>query len=254
MISKNTIKLINSLAYKKYRNKEGLFLVEADKSVTEILQSDNEIYMLAATAEFINSRKHLISTPEVITEVSHTEIKKLSHLKNPQNSIAICRIPNPGQLPAKLGNNLSVYLDDIQDPGNLGTIIRVCDWFGIEYLFCSPDTVDIYSSKVIQASMGSFNRIKTFKADFEVVQSIAKNSGVIIYGTFMSGTNVYNENLPTKALLVMGNEGNGIKAEIESKIEKKISIPNFSKSNNKAESLNVAMATAIICSEFKRKG
>ncbi len=252
MISKNTIKLINSLALKKYRKKENLFLVEGDKLVEEVILSDIEIQELIITPEFSNYSGIEFKNAVKISHVNHKELKQASLLQHPQNSMAICRIPSQPPFPIKLGQNLSVYLDGIQDPGNLGTIIRICDWYGIEYIFSSQDSVDFYNPKVIQASMGSFNRVKFYDCDFKAVKNLAQNSDTIIYGAFMEGENIYTEELQKSALLVMGNEGNGIRDEVKTMIDKKVSIPNFSNTPTKAESLNVSVATAIICSEFKR--
>lgn len=252
MISKNTIKLINSLALKKYRTKENLFLVEGDKLVQEVMQSDLEIKELICTSEIADTVDAEFKKIEKISRVDYKELKQASLLQNPQNSMAICHIPPALPLPTHLGENLSVYLDGVQDPGNLGTIIRICDWYGIEYIFCSPDTVDLYNPKVIQASMGSFNRVKLWTCESKAVHSIAKKSGSPIFGAFMEGQNIYTEKLPKSALLVMGNEGKGIRDEVKTMIDRKISIPNFSINPTKAESLNVSVATAIICSEFKR--
>ena len=253
MIGKNTIKLIKSLALKKYRTKEGLFLVEGDKLVSELLNSELQIRDLIVTESFSVPDGSNPTNIEKITKASHAEIKKASLLKSPQNSIALCRIPEDEPLPTQLSGNFSIYLDGIQDPGNLGTIIRICDWFGIHGLFCSPDTVDLYNPKVIQASMGSFNRVKVWRSAFENIARIAKTSETISFGAFMDGQNIYKQDLPEKALLVMGNEGNGIRKEVEELVDKRISIPNLSNRADKAESLNVSVATAIICSEFKRQ-
>lgn len=253
MISKSTIKLIKSLAVKKYRTKENLFLVEGDKNVIEVLKSDHSVDKLFASNSFLNSNSEICKKAHFTVEVDNAAIKQASLLKTPQNCLAICTLPKQYNLPKQLGNNLSIFLDDIQDPGNLGTIIRICDWFNIEHLFCSPNTVDMYNPKVIQASMGSFCRVQTRTTTHEFIEEIANVSQAPIYGAFLEGKNIYNEELPQKAILVMGNEGNGIQKEIENKISNKVQIPNFSDKNNAAESLNVSMATAIICSEFKRK-
>jgi TrmH family RNA methyltransferase len=252
MISKSTIKLIKSLAYKKYRMRENLFLVEGDKLVAEVLQSDLKVKELLVTGNF--PHENAIDEKNIgrLTEVDIKELKQASLLNNPQNSMAICHIPEKKSLPTTLSNTLSLYLDGIQDPGNLGTIIRICDWFGISDIFCSADTVDLYNPKVIQASMGSFNRVNLFECKFGHIKSLAHNSDLIIYGAFMDGNNIYSEQLSKKALLVMGNEGNGIRKEVENQIDKRLSIPNLSTNWVKAESLNVSVATAIICSEFKR--
>lgn len=253
MISKNTIKLIKSLAVKKFRIKENLFLVEGDKNVIEVLNSGFTVELLYATNNFLNQNESRCTKAGSVIEVDSHEIRKASLLKNPQNCIAICTLPNEPPIPEKLNNNLSVFLDEIQDPGNLGTIIRICDWFKVEYLFCSSNTADLYNPKVIQASMGSFSRVNICRSTFEDVIKIAAVSRVPIYGAFLNGKNIYKENLPEKAILVIGNEGKGIKNKYELKIDKKIKIPNFSTDINGAESLNVSAATAIICSEFNRQ-
>ena len=229
--------------------REKLFIVEGDKNVSEVLKSSLEVEQLFATADYINLNNSILLNAKSVIKTSKDEINKASLLKNPQNSMALCKIPDERPFPAEL-NDLAVYLDGIQDPGNLGTIIRVCDWFGINHLFCSYDTVDVYNPKVIQAAMGSFSRVQIQQAIFNELLLLAKNSAMQIFGTYLSGENIYKAVLPEKALLVMGNEGNGIRSEMEHFIDKKVSIPQFSAG---AESLNVAIATAIFCSEFKRR-
>jgi TrmH family RNA methyltransferase len=253
MVSKNTIKLIKSLALKKIRIKENLFLVEGDKNVSEVLVSKFKIEKLFATSSFIENNITLINHAKQVSEVSHLDINQASLLKNPQNSIAICVLPETKELPQKLNSDLCIYLDDIQDPGNLGTIIRICDWFGINQLFCSPKTADLFNPKVIQASMGSFCRIEVWHTPFEPIAQLAQKSGTQILGAFLDGENIYRQNLPKKVLLVMGNEGNGISNEVGNLIEHKIKIPEFSQNTASAESLNVSVATAVICAEFKRQ-
>ena len=249
MISKSTIKLIKSLKHKKVRLKENLFLVEGDKNVSEVLNSSFEIEQLFATKDFLLSNEDVLFRPKSISEVSKESIKKSSLLNNPQDSLALCKLPNKLLFPEVL-NDLSIYLDGIQDPGNFGTIIRICDWFGIQHLFCSSDTVDFYNPKVIQASMGSFCRIKTYEIKFSDILKLAKLSGTVISGAYMNGENIYHSELHQNTLIVMGNEGNGIRKEIEDSIDKRLTIPRF---NENTESLNVAVATAIICSEFRRR-
>lgn len=253
MISKSTIKLIKSLALKKYRVKENLFLVEGDKNVQEVLNSVYIVEQLFATKDYLKENQKLTDKANFVAEVEQSEIKKASLLQNPQRSLAICRLPKQSDLPKTLNNNLSVFLDEIQDPGNLGTIIRICDWFSIEYLFCSPNTADMFNPKVIQASMGSFSRVKVVRTEFAEVLQLARNTSTPIFGAFLEGQNIYQEELPERALLVVGNEGNGIGEEIATSIDKKIKIPEFKSGSVGAESLNVSVATAIICSEFKRQ-
>lgn len=253
MISKNTIKLIKSLATKKIRAKEKLFLVEGDKIVAEVIESQFQVEKLYATNTFLVNNKSKIINAKIVAEVSREDIYQASLMQNPQNSIALCTLPVEKKLPERIDSDLSIYLDEIQDPGNLGTIIRICDWFGIEQLYCSPKTADLFNPKVIQASMGSFCRVEVCYTPFEPVVVLAGKMGIPIFGAFLHGENIYEQKLPSRALLVMGNEGNGISAEIENKTERKIKIPEFTKNSKSAESLNVSVATAIICSEFKRQ-
>ena len=253
MISKNTIKLIKSLEQKKFRIKEKAFIVEGDKNVSEILNSNFNIEKLYATKKFIDKNISFIKDLKTITEVTRDEIFVASLLKSPQNSIAICTLPDTKKLPEKLDKKLKIYLDDIQDPGNLGTIIRICDWFGVDQLFCSLNTADMFNPKVIQSSMGSFCRVNVYYSSFEEVAGRATESDSKIYGALLTGENIYSQKLSENALLVMGNEGNGINPQIEKSIVNKIKIPGFNNSNKSAESLNVSVATAIICSEFKRQ-
>ena len=253
MISKNTIKLIKSLEQKKFRLKEKAFIVEGDKNVSEVIDSKFNIENLYATKVFLEKNISIIKDLKNISEVTREEICRASLLKSPQNSIAICTLPETKTLPEKLDKKLKIYLDDIQDPGNLGTIIRICDWFGIDQLFCSVNTVDLFNPKVIQASIGSFCRVNVYYSTFEQVAVLANNSATPIYGALLAGENIYTQKLPENALLVMGNEGNGINSEIEKLLVNKIKIPEFNNNDKTAESLNVSVATAIICSEFKRQ-
>jgi TrmH family RNA methyltransferase len=253
MVSKNTIKLIKSLAHKKFRLREKLFLVEGDKNVSEVLNSKIKVEKLFATKTFLEVHKKDVNNVKLLEEANKDELKQASILKSPQNSIALCRLPESKKLPETFDSDLWIYLDDIQDPGNLGTIIRICDWFGIERLFCSPKTVDIFNPKVIQSSMGSFCRIDVTYSEFEDLATIANNEKIAIIGAFLEGSNIYKQKLPQKALLVLGNEGNGISKIIENRITQKLRIPEFNQNVNSAESLNVGVASAIFCSEFKRQ-
>lgn len=253
MIGKSKIKLIKSLSHKKYRQKEKLFIVEGDKIVREVLQSEYNVVDLYAMENFLEENRDIVTDSKQITKIEYSDLKKASFLKNPQKSLAICQVPHTQTLPEHLENNLSLYLDGIQDPGNLGTVIRICDWFGIDQLFCSTDTADIFNPKVIQASMGSFCRVNIWYTDFKRLLNIANNSGIEIFGAFLEGKNIFNQKLPKKALLVMGNEGKGIRPTVETFISEKLMIPGFADNSAGAESLNVAVATGIICAEFKRQ-
>ena len=241
MVSKSQIKLITGLAQKKNRSKLGLFLAEGIKGINEILNSNFELDSLYTTSEIFNapgSKIHLIT---------EAELKKLSGLTTPQTAVAIFKIPEEKTLSLK---GLILALDGIRDPGNLGTIIRLCDWFGIETLLCSPDTVDCYNPKVVQATMGSITRVSILYRSLEEIIKEAGNLPVL--GAFMEGENVYTSQLPAEGILVMGNEANGISGKIEKLVTKKVSIPPFGNTSN-TESLNAATATAILLSEFRRQ-
>ncbi len=252
MIGKNTIKQIKSLSQKKYRQKEKLFLVEGDKNIQELLHSNYNVVQLYATKSFLEENRIQKNKATLIIETTEEHIRKASLLKNPQRSLALCTIPPSPPLPQKL-KGLSLYLDGIQNPGNLGTLIRICDWFGISELFCSTDTADLYNPKVIQSTMGSFCRVNVSYLPFEHILDIAKNSNIPILGTFLNGKNIYTQHLPAEALLIVGNEGSGIRKSVEEQIENKLTIPSFALENHGAESLNAAVATGIICAEFRRK-
>ena len=240
MLSKNAQKLIKSLLQKKYRIKNNLFLVEGVKGVNEFLNSNFILAKLYCTKDFEHS-VHL-GNVEVISE---DDLKKVSNLKSPNKVIALFGIPEQGELEK---NIFSVVLDGVNDPGNLGTIIRLCDWFGITQLVCSKDTVDCFNSKVVQSTMGSLTRVSIVYTEIETFISSSK---LPVYAANMSGSNVYSLKLPKQAILVMGNEANGINRHIEKLISNKVTIPRFGE-KKLTESLNVSTATAILLSEFKR--
>jgi RNA methyltransferase, TrmH family len=239
MLSKSQIKLITSLKQKKYRQQNGLFVVEGDKTIKELLQSSWQLYALYTTETFNIDAK----VENLITE---TELKRISFLTTPNKALAVFKIPT--EKPIKK-EGLIVALDDVRDPGNLGTIIRLCDWFGIKSLVCSNATTDCFNPKVIQATMGSITRVNINYVD---LINFLNETKMPIYGAFMEGENVYQTNLKDEGILVMGNEANGISESIEAIITNKISIPRFG-DLQAAESLNVATATSILLSEFKRR-
>ncbi len=239
MLSKNKIKLINSLKQKKYRQQYGLFVVEGKKAINELLQSSLKLYALYTTEFFKKDAK-----AEVL--VSDKDLSRISFLKTPNTALAVFEIP---KLPPLATNSLVVALDDVRDPGNLGTIIRLCDWFGVKHLVCSTNTVDCYNPKVIQATMGSITRVNIHYTDLTL---FLKETNSPVYGAFMDGQNVYKANLPKTGVLVMGNEAQGISKPIKDLINQKIAIPRFG-NLQQTESLNVATATAILLSEFKRR-
>lgn len=240
MLSKSQSKLITSLSQKKYRNKHQLFVVEGIKAVNEFLNSDFNLHSLFCTVDF----SHQLSGDN-IEIISELELKKISSLKNPNEVIALFQIPEVKSID---NSKFTVVLDGVNDPGNLGTIIRLCDWFGINQLVCSQDTVDCFNSKVVQATMGSLARIKIQYAD--VLDFLSKTK-LPIYTAMMDGENVYQKSLDEDAILVMGNEANGISENVLKLITQKITIPRFG-NLQQTESLNVATATAILLSEFKR--
>jgi len=237
-LSKNHIKLITSLSQKKYRQKHKLFVVEGVKVVQEFLNSSYELEIVFSTDTDFSSTDKFI-------EVTDQELKKISSLKNPNKVLAIFKIPN--QINPIMGG-LILALDSINDPGNLGTIIRLCDWFGIEQLVCSNETVDCFNSKVVQASMGSLTRVAVSYLD---LKKYLQNASVPIFVADMDGLNVYKTKLPDSALLVLGNEANGISDDIKQLVTTKITIPRYG-AFQQTESLNVATASAILLSEFRR--
>ncbi|TVZ56732.1 TrmH family RNA methyltransferase [Lutibacter sp. Hel_I_33_5] len=239
-LSKNHIKLITSLSQKKYRQKHQLFIAEGVKVVHEFINSDFEVEKLFAVDDYSFNNKNI----DVVL-VSETELKKVSSLKTPNKVLALFRIPSFSDHQNK---GLIVGLDAINDPGNLGTIIRLCDWFGIKELVCSKDTVDCYNQKVVQASMGSLTRVQINYVDLE---SYLKSSDLPKFIADMNGENVYKTTLPEEAILIMGNEANGISDSIKELVNHTISIPQFGEIKE-TESLNVATATAILLSEFRR--
>ncbi|HEX9827595.1 MAG TPA: RNA methyltransferase [Flavobacteriaceae bacterium] len=237
MLTKSQIKLISSLNQKKFRNQHKLFKVEGVKGIHEFLNSDFKLHQLFTTEAIFNCESTLIS---------ELDIKKISTLKTPNTALALFKIPEPKPVDE---SRLIVALDDIRDPGNLGTIIRLCDWFGVRDLVCSLSTVDCYNTKVVQATMGSLTRVNVNYLD---LKPFLKQSKIQKFGAFMNGKNAYQESLPKKGIIVLGNEANGISSAIEKLMDQKITIPRFG-NLQETESLNVATATAILLSEFKRR-
>ena len=239
-LSKNHIKLITSLQQKKYRQKHKLFVAEGIKVVNELLNSSFECDKLFATEAFDSS----MVNAEVIL-ISEIDLKKISQLKSPNKVLALFNIP---EVQEKESSGLVLALDEINDPGNLGTIIRLCDWFGVTKLVCSKNTVDCYNQKVVQASMGSLTRVDIVYQDLIPFLNDAVSPSFI---ADMEGENVYTSKLPENAILIMGNEANGVSKDVRDVVSSKISIPRFG-NVKETESLNVATATAILLSEFKR--
>jgi TrmH family RNA methyltransferase len=236
MISKNQLKAVRQLEMKKYRTREGLFVAEGPKVVGDLLRCGFRPAMLFATPEWNGSDAQL---------VTEDELRKLSFLQHPQQVLAV--FPIPDVQPAAQKSQLALVLDGVQDPGNLGTIIRIADWFGIATIFCSEDTADAWNPKVVQATMGSIARVQIVYCD---LQQLLKDTTLPVYGTLLDGNNIYEQELKPEGYIVMGNEGNGISAPIRQLVTHRLLIPSFRPG---AESLNVAIATAITCSEFRRR-
>lgn len=254
-ISKNQIKFIRQLEQKKFRRREGLFVAEGTKVVGDLL-AHYKPHSLFATNEWLIEHSSVIChLPSAITEVTDEELRRLSFLQHPQQVLALFPIPLPTDisLTSQLSTHtkLSLALDGIQDPGNLGTIIRIADWFGIEQIFCNTDTVDAWNPKVVQATMGSIARVNIIYINLsEFLDTLP--SGFPVYGTLLDGDNIYTQPITPHGIIVMGNEGNGISPEIRQKVNRRLLIPSY-RTDDTAESLNVAIATAIICAEFRRR-
>ena len=241
MVSKNQIKLISSLHQKKYRIAHQLFIAEGVKGINELLQSNFELEHLYVTIDEFKS----VSTTQK-TVISDADLKKISALTTPNTCLAVFKIPKEKPV---LNKGLIVALDTIRDPGNMGTILRLCDWFGINQVVCSKETVDLYNPKVVQATMGSIARVNV---NYLNLKDFLVTTSLPIYGTFMEGEDLYNSEITNEGIIILGNEANGISKQIEELVTKRITIPRFG-NLQQTESLNVATATAIVLSEFKRR-
>jgi len=240
MVSKSQIKLITSLQHKKFRIEHQLFIAEGVKVIQELLQSNIVLEHLFVTEAIFENTNLSLKTP-----ISLADMKRISALTTPSSCLAVFKIPKATKIEEK---GLIVALDDIRDPGNLGTIIRLCDWFGVKQLVCSKETVDVYNPKVIQATMGSITRVNVSYVD---LNAFVTNTKLPVFGTFMDGKNIYKETLPADGILIFGNEANGISAALEKSIQNRVAIPRFG-DIQQTESLNVATATAVFLSEFRR--
>jgi len=246
MLSKSQINLLKSLQQKKFRREHGLFIVEGHKSITEFINSAYLVEAIYYTPSF-DSKVLKLSQKINFCEISVTELEKVSSLKTPQDALALIKIPEwPVLQNEQLKGKFSLVLDGIQDPGNLGTIIRIADWFGIDHIICSEDTVDVYNPKVVQACMGSLARVKV---DYTSLTEFLPKINLPVFGALLDGENIYSTDFGKEGLIVMGNEGNGLRPEVQKMVNKAITIPRI----GKAESLNVAIATALFCSEITRK-
>ena len=251
MISKNQIKYVHQFELKKFRKQEGLFIAEGHKVVGDLLRAGFKPRQIFAIQEWITDNTSLLSVLDSqLTEVNLEELTRLSLLQHPQQVLALFPIPDEQTIPSPK-NALSILLDNVQDPGNLGTIIRIADWFGIDTIYCSLGTVDAWNPKVVQATMGSIARVHIIYVDPQSLFDSLPDS-FPVYGTFLDGENIYTQQLSQQGIIVMGNEGNGISDAVRARVTHKLLIPDFHNGDT-ADSLNVAIATAITCSEFRRR-
>jgi len=254
MISKSKSSLIIGLQKKKAREANKLFVIEGDKLVIEFLQAKIKFRTLVARPEFIRFLpEDLTHSITDIQEVTYEELRHISALKTPHNALAVVPIPELEMNSSEVLNQLCVGLDFVQDPGNLGTIIRAAAWFGIKNIVCSPDCVDVYNPKVIQASMGAILHVNVWYSDLKKLAILAKEKNIPVFGTMLEGVSIYNHNLSNKGIILLGNESKGISEELIPLITEKIMIPKFNFAKEGIDSLNVGMAASIVFSEFLRK-
>ncbi|GGF26442.1 TrmH family RNA methyltransferase [Echinicola rosea] len=247
MISKNTVKFIKSLQQKKFRKQEGVFFVEGAKNVTELLHSDFEVTHLLYTAKYQEQHSQLISSCNAASyEVSPKTLESAGSFQTNDAALAVAKLKKNTPFDIEEGE-LAIALDDVRDPGNLGTIIRIADWYGIHKLVLSSQTADFYNPKVLHSSMGSFTRVSFFYTDLE---AYLPQQALPIYGAFLEGEDIHRSTLVPAGIILMGNEAKGISPRLEALVSQKLTIPSF----GHAESLNVAIATAVICDNFRRGG
>lgn len=249
MLTKREIKFIQSLSRKKGRVESGCFLAEGNKLVEDTLDAF-ECRLLVATPEWL--KQHGNVRAKRCVEVSREELSRVSLLTTPQEVMAVYEMPQCVLDETMLQNELTLALDTVQDPGNLGTIIRIADWMGVRHIVCSPETADVYNPKVVQATMGALARVSVHYMPLEPFLARVGEQ-MPVYGTFLDGDNIYEMPLSTHGIIVMGNEGNGISEALKSCISHKLYIPNYPPGVPTSESLNVAVATAITCAEFRRR-
>lgn len=255
MISKNRIKYIRSLEMKKHRKADGVFVAEGHKLVGDLLDAFECLY-IAATADWLQLHVDWLNAQKgrlEVDEVTDEELRRVSFQETPQQVLAVFRQPTHAvDVRQVTRKNLCLMLDDVQNPGNLGTIVRLADWFGIEHIFCSRGCADLYNPKTVQATMGAMARVEVHYVD--LVEALASlDADTPVYGTFLDGENMYGKTLSERGVIVMGNEGNGISAEVERHVTERLYIPNYPEGRETSESLNVAIATAIVCAEFRRR-
>ena len=249
MISKAKIKLIRSLELKKKRDAAGLFIAEGGKLVSELLPCF-PCRVLVALPEWL--RTHDAAQAAEVCEVTRDELAAASLQKSPQQALAVFE-KRADSVSDMRRDGLRLALDDIQDPGNLGTILRIADWFGIKHVLCSPHCADVYNPKVVQATMGALARVQVHYVDLPAFLEGELAAGVPVYGTFLDGENIYEKSLAEAGIIVMGNEGNGISDAVCACVSERVLIPSYPPGALTSESLNVSAATAIVCAEFRRR-
>ena len=254
MVSRSKMNFIVSLQKKKTREEEKLYVIEGDKLVKEFLEAKMPVKILVAKPEFLNSLSlvHRQNIAEIIP-ASYDELKRISTLKTPHNALAVIEMPDNRMGPSTLGNELTVALDFIQDPGNLGTIIRAAAWFGIRNIFCSQNCVDVYNPKVIQSSMGAILHVNVFYTDIRKLLESGCNNGIKIYGAVVKGKSIYSSKLSGTGIILLGNESKGISDDLLPYITDRIMIPKINTEIPGIDSLNVSMAASVIFSEFIRR-
>lgn len=249
MISRTRIKWIKSLEMRKYRLQEKAFVAEGPKLVGELLPYSTPLY-IAATKDWLDANRHLLRAVKEVDEVSQMELERASLLRTPQSVLAVMPIPERRLDISSLQKKLVIALDSVQDPGNLGTILRIADWFGIHEVLCSEGTADVYNPKCVQSCMGALARVKVFYCNLPEVLGQVE---MPVFGTFLDGTDIYKEELSGEGIIVMGNEGNGISQPVAKLVNRRLYVPNYPKGSLTTESLNVAVATGIVCAEFRRR-
>lgn len=249
MISKARIKWIKSLEMRKYRLQYNAFVAEGPRLVGELLPYSTPLYV-AATREWLAANRNLLGGAKEVDEVSREELERASLLRTPQSVLTVMPIPNRKLDMTAISMQLVMALDGVQDPGNLGTILRICDWFGIRHVLCSEGTTDIYNPKCVQSCMGALARVEVHYCS---LPRVLANTEMPVFGTFLDGTDIYQEELPESGIIVMGNEGNGISNEVSELVGHRLLVPNYPKGSPTTESLNVAVATGIVCAEFRRR-
>lgn len=252
MISRQKIDFIHGLARKKEREMAGCFVAEGEKLVFDLLRTTLNLREIYCTQEGLSSIQSKRLKAEAIP-VSEKEMERISAFKTPSSILALFQIPESRSISSNTFDRLNLVLDGIQDPGNLGTIIRTADWFGIANLFCSPDCADLYNPKCVQSTMGALARVEVHYLDLTGVLKQATDLKIPVYGTFMAGENLYTTELAKKALIILGSEGKGISLDLNQFLTKKISIPAYPAGSSELESLNVAVSAAIVCAEFRRR-